>query len=118
VRHGRGQVNVAHALAPHRRAGDLNAALVANDALITDVLVLAAVTLPVLGRTENGLAEQTILLRPQAPVVDGFWLEYFTVRPTFDLFRRGKTYPERTEALGFQHLPTTVPISHMLASQL
>src|SRR5690606_5840863 len=48
----RGQLDVAHALAPHLRPGDLDAAALADDALEPDALVLAAVALPVLRRTE------------------------------------------------------------------
>ena len=70
VRHGRGQVDVAHALAANLRAGDLDAAPLAHDALVADALVLTAVALPVLGRTEDALAEQAVLLGLERPVVD------------------------------------------------
>src|SRR5690606_25310502 len=66
---GRGQLDVAHALAPHLRPGDLDAAAFADDALEADALVLAAVALPVLGRTEDLLAEQPVLLGLERPVV-------------------------------------------------
>src|SRR5207248_9814815 len=46
----RGELDVAHALAADFRARDLDAALVADDALIADALVLPAVALAVLGR--------------------------------------------------------------------
>ena len=67
---GRGQVDVAHPLAADLGAGDLDAAALADDALVTDALVLAAVALPVLGRTEDALAEQAVLLRLERAVVD------------------------------------------------
>src|SRR5204863_10202875 len=52
-----GEVDVAHTLAANLRAGHLHPAALADDALVTDALVLAAVALPVLGRTEDALAE-------------------------------------------------------------
>src|SRR3546814_19340877 len=52
--HDRGsQLDVAHALAPDLRAGDLDAAALADDALDAHPLVLSAVALPVLGRTDR-----------------------------------------------------------------
>ena len=53
VRDGSGEVDVAHALAPHLLPGHLDAAALADDALVADALVLAAVALPVLRRTED-----------------------------------------------------------------
>ena len=58
VHDGGGQLDVAHALAPDLRAGDLDAAALADDALEPDALVLAAVALPVLRGTEDLLAEE------------------------------------------------------------
>ena len=74
VRDRRGQVDVAHALAAHLGARDLDAAALADDALVADALVLAAVALPVLGGTEDALAEEPVLLGLQRPVVDGLRL--------------------------------------------
>src|SRR4029453_10941826 len=71
VAHGGGEVDVAHALTAHLGPGDLDAAALADDALVTDPLVLPAVALPVLGRTEDALAEEPVLLGLQRPVVDG-----------------------------------------------
>src|SRR4029077_16471656 len=51
----RGQVDVAHPLAAHLLARDLDTAALADDPLVADALVLAAVALPVLGRTEYAL---------------------------------------------------------------
>src|SRR3954452_23099395 len=64
------EVDVAHALTAHLGPRDLDAAALADDALVADTLVLAAVALPVLGRTEDALAEQPILLGLQRAVVD------------------------------------------------
>src|SRR5262249_8616019 len=48
VRDRRGQVDVTHALAPNLLPRHLDAASLADDPLVADALVLAAVTLPVL----------------------------------------------------------------------
>src|SRR6185503_15374326 len=58
VRDRRGQVDVSHALAAHLGTRDLDAAALADDALVADALVLAAVALPVLCGTEDALAEE------------------------------------------------------------
>ena len=81
VAHGRGQLDVAHALAAHLGAGDLHAAALADDALEANALVLAAGALPVLGGTEDLLAVQAVLLRLQGTVVDGLGLLYLAARP-------------------------------------
>jgi hypothetical protein len=67
---GRSEVDVAHALTAHLGPRDLDAAALADDALVADALVLAAVALPVLGRTEDALAEEPVLLGLQRAVVD------------------------------------------------
>jgi hypothetical protein len=52
---------MAHALASDGGTGDLDAALLANNTLIADVLILPTITLPVLRRAEDGFAEQAVL---------------------------------------------------------
>ena len=52
----------------------LHTTAVADDALVTDALVLAAGTLVVLRRTEDALAEQTVTLRLVGTIVDGLRL--------------------------------------------
>ena len=84
VHHGRGQLDVPHAVAPHLGAGDLHAAALADDALEAHSLVLAAVALPVLGGTEDLLAEEPVLLRAQGAVVDGLRLLHLAVGPGAD----------------------------------
>ena len=88
VGYGRGQLDVAHALTAHLGLGDLDAALVANDALEAGALVLAAVALPVLGGPEDALAEQAVALRLQRAIVDGFRLGDLAVGPFEDFLRR------------------------------
>ena len=97
VAHGGGQVDVAHALAAHLGARDLHAAALADDALVADALVLAAVALPVLGRTEDALAEQAVLLGLQGAVVDRLGLGDLTGAPAPDLLRGRQPDLDRVE---------------------
>ena len=85
VRDGRGELDVAHALAPHLRARDLDATALADDALEAHALVLAAVALPVLRRTEDLLAEEAVLLGLERAVVDRLGLLHLAVRPGEDV---------------------------------
>src|SRR5207253_11011688 len=75
------QLDVAHALAAHLRERDFDAAAVADHTAIADALVLAAMAFPVLDRTEDALAEETVFLRLERPVVDGLRLRDFTPGP-------------------------------------
>lgn len=55
--------------------GDLDAAAVADFALVADLLILSAVAFPVLCGPENALAEKAVALgfeRAVAPMVSGF----------------------------------------------
>ena len=97
VRDRSGQVDVTHALAAHLLAGHLDAAALADDALVADALVLAAVALPVLGRTENALAEQAVALGLERAVVDRLRLGDLAGRPVADLLARRKPDPDRVE---------------------
>ena len=98
-----GQLDVAHPLTADLRAGDLDAALVADDALVADPLVLAAVALPVLRRTEDALVEETVLLRLERPVVDGLGLRDLALRPLPDLVRAGERDADRAEIIDLEH---------------
>src|SRR5690606_29429018 len=64
------QFDVAHALTAYDRAGHFDAAFIADHAFVTDILELAAVTLPVARRPKDGLAEKAVLLGTQTAVVD------------------------------------------------
>ncbi|CAB4993013.1 unannotated protein [freshwater metagenome] len=97
------ELDVAHALAPDLRARDFDAAALADDALEAHALVLAAVALPVLRRTEDLLAEQPVFLGLQRAVVDGFWLLHLTVRPHADGVRRGQTDADLVEVIYIKH---------------
>src|SRR5204862_1348759 len=95
----RGQVDVAHPLAADLRPGDLDAAALADDPLVADPLVLAAVALPVLGGTEDALAEEPVLLGLQRAVVDGLRLEDLARAPRADLLRGGEPDLNRVEVV-------------------
>ena len=58
---------------------NLHTATLADTTLVADALVLAAVALVVLDRTEDALAEQTVTLRLVSTIVDGLGLEHLTV---------------------------------------
>ena len=78
-----------HPFAAHLGLSHFHAAAVADDALVFDPLVLAAVALPIFRRAEDFLAEQAFLLRLERPVVDRFRLFHFAVRPGTDDLGRG-----------------------------
>ena len=94
------QFNVAHSLSADRGLGNLNAAAVADYALIANLLVFSAFAFPVLGGSENLLAEQAVFLRLQRSVVDGFGLRHFTVGPFTDSLRRRKPDPDCVKCYG------------------
>jgi hypothetical protein len=71
---GRGQVDVAHALAAHLGLRDFNAALLADHAAVLQALVLAAQALVVLDRAKDLGAEQAVALGLEGAVVDGLGL--------------------------------------------
>ena len=103
VRDGRGELDVAHPLAPHLEMRDLDAAAVADDALVADRLELAAVALPFLGRAEYPLAEETVLLGPQRAVIDRLGLLHLAVAPRPDHVRAGKANHYAIEILYVSH---------------
>ena len=102
VAHGRSELDVAHALAAHLGGGHLDAAALADDATEADALVLAAGALPVLGRSEDLLAEQTVLLTVERCVVDGLGLLDLAVRPAADAVSGGKGDLDRVEIGGVE----------------
>src|SRR5690606_31218151 len=85
-----GERDVAHPLAADLLLGHLDAAAVANDALVADALVLPAVALPVLDRAEDLLAEEPVLLGLERAVVDRLRLEHLAVALLEDGLRRGE----------------------------
>src|SRR5439155_19918646 len=87
VGYWRGQLDVSHTLAPHAREGNLDRALLTDDALVLHALVLAAQALIALDLTDHARAGQAIPLRRKAAVVDGLRLCDFTVRSGQNRFR-------------------------------
>ena len=80
MHHRNDQRDMAHALAAHLLLGHLHAAAVADDTLVADTLVLAAVALVVLHRAEDTLAEQTVAFGLVRSVVDRFRFEHLAAR--------------------------------------
>src|SRR5439155_615686 len=90
VRDRRRQVDVPHALPPDLLPRHLDATALADDPLVADALVLAAVALPVLRRTKDALAEETVALRLERAVVDRLRLGHLAGGPVADLLAGGK----------------------------
>ncbi len=103
VAHGARELDVSHPLAPDLRAGHLDAALVADDPLVPDPLVLAAVAFPVLGGTEDALVEEAVLLRLERAVVDRLRLGHLSLGPLPDLVRAGERDADRAEVVDLDH---------------
>ncbi len=97
-----GKLDMTHPLAADFGARYFDAAFVADDALIANALVLAARALPVLGRTEDALAEQAVALGLQRPIVDGLGLAHLSPRPLPDLVRRRQLDADGVEIIDFQ----------------
>ena len=91
----RGQFDVAHPLAADAAVRHLDAAAVADHALVFHAAVLAAGAFPVLFRAEDALAEQTVFFRPVGAVVDRFRLLHLAERPTANIVRSGEADLDR-----------------------
>lgn len=105
------QFNVAHPLASNFAAGDFNAAPLADDSLVLDLLVAAAVAFPILDRPEDALAEEAIALWLEGSVVDRFWLLDFAVGPGTDFFWAGDANTNLVEEVAVGHrLADLVPV--------
>ena len=72
--HGHNELDVSHAFAAHLLLGHLHTAAVADDAFVTDTLVLTAMALVILDRTKDALAEQSVAFGLIRTIVDGFRL--------------------------------------------
>ena len=93
----RSQFDVSHALTTDLGQRDFDAALLADDATVLQALVLAAQALVVFDWAKDLGAEQTVTLRLERTVVDGFRLFYFTERPRTDHLRRGQSNTDGVE---------------------
>src|SRR5262249_39358120 len=113
---GRGEVDVSHPLTADLRARHLDAAALADDALVADPLVLAAVALPVLGRTEDALAEEPVFLGLQRPVVDRLRLRDLAPAPGADFLRGREADLDCVEVVDVDHQSSTFVSSFASAS--
>ena len=93
------QLDMAHALAAHLGQRHLDAALLADQALVLHALVLAAQALVVLDRSKDARAEQPVPLGLEGPVVDRLGLADFAERPRHDVVRAGDRDADLIEAL-------------------
>ena len=93
------QFDMAHAIAPNARKRHLDAALLADHALVFHPLVLAAQAFVVLDGSKNTRTEQAVALGLERPVVDGLGLFDFAVRPGQNLLRARDRDLDLIEAL-------------------
>src|SRR5579884_1440058 len=92
---GRGQFDVAHAFAADAAVRHLDAAAVADHALVLHAAVLAAGALPIFLRPKNPLAEQAVLLRTIGPIVNRLRLLDFAKGPGADVVWAGQADAHR-----------------------
>src|SRR5204863_4889161 len=90
---------MAHALAADLRDSNLDAALLADDALVFHALVLAAQAFVILDRTEDARAEQAVTLGLERPVVDRLRLLDLAEGPAADLVGRRDSDADLVEGL-------------------
>ena len=112
--YGRCKLNVTHALAAYFSSRDLDAALVAYDALVPYALISAAVALPVLRRSKYSFAEQAVLFGLKRSVVNRLGLFNLAVRPLEYLLGRSKSYLYSIEIGEFKQcvpLPSVVTLT-------
>ncbi|RML80683.1 hypothetical protein ALQ89_06468 [Pseudomonas amygdali pv. tabaci] len=91
VRNRRSQLDVSHALATNLGQCYFNTAFFADDTAVLQALVLTAQALVIFYRAKDLGAEQTVTLRLERTVVNGFRLFNFTERPRADHLRRCKS---------------------------
>ena len=97
MRNRAGQLDMPHAFTTHLGQGNFHAALFTDHTAVFQTLVLAAQAFIILNRPENLGTEQSIALRLEGAVIDGFRFLDFAVRPRADLFRRCKADLDRIE---------------------
>src|SRR3546814_2055012 len=85
---------MAHPLATDLRDGDLDAALLADDALVLHALVLAAQAFVILDRAEDARAEQAVTLGLERAIVDRLGLLDLAERP-----RRSEEHTSELQSL-------------------
>lgn len=75
--HGSGKLDMTHSFSSDLLLSNLDAALFADLAFVTDSLILSAEALPVLCRAEDSLTEEAVSFCLEGAVVDRF-LGFFT----------------------------------------
>ena len=107
MRYGSGEFDMTHSLSSDFRFGNFDAALFADDTFISYSFIFTAVALPVLGRSENSLAVQTVFLGFLRAVVNGLGAGNLAVRPLSYLFGRRHAYLYGIEIVKFKHSLTS-----------
>jgi hypothetical protein len=69
---------VSHTLTTYLLLGYFNTATLADTSFLTDSLILSAMALVILDRTEDALTEQTVTFRFVGTIVDGLGFEYLS----------------------------------------
>ncbi len=92
---------MAHALAAHDGARNLDAALFTNYPFISNAAVFSAVALVVALWAEDFLIEERVLFRTLGAVVDGFRLGDLAVRPLEYALGRCGAYAHRVKVRDF-----------------
>ena len=100
VRYWNHKLNVTHALTADFLLGHFYATSVADDSLVANPLVLAAMALIVFNGAENALAEEAIPFRLIGPVVDGFRLQHFAMALLEDFLGRRHADANLVEVAG------------------
>ncbi len=104
VRNRRSQFDVRHTLATYLGQGHFNATFFADHTAMLQAFVLAAQAFIVLGWTEDLGAEQTVALRFECSVVNGFRFLDLTIGPRTDFLRRCQRNLDRVEFFFLRNL--------------
>ena len=99
MRNRRGQLDMAHPFAADLLQRDFHTAFLADDAAIFHALVFAAQAFVILDRAKDTRAEQTVTLRLERTVVDGFGLLDLTIGPRQDPLGRCQRYLDLVKGL-------------------
>ena len=89
--HRNDELDVSHTLTTYFLLGHFHTTTVADNALVTDTLVLSAMAFIVFHRTEDTFAEQTVAFRFISTVVNGFRFQHLAARILKDFFGRSQT---------------------------
>ncbi len=89
---------MAHSLSSDTCFCNFYSASVADHALITDLFVFTAMTLPILAGSKNLLTEQTVFFRLQGSVINGFRFFYLPPGPFPDFLRRSQPNLDRIKS--------------------